>query len=177
MPSSTFGFVLMDQPAMITEAVARLRGTDGAFAIPLLTAALASEIRVLAVMPGGRVPVRLLEHTCPPTVIIASGDPGVGHITPTPESFPQARRLLGWAASTIIHATGGQEAHYRAVVEAAKLVRRVLLIETATAQEDAWTELVQAVGERRQHVGRRIPTVVISARLRGGAHPKRDDAR
>ncbi|HEY8612344.1 MAG TPA: hypothetical protein VIL69_13760 [Roseomonas sp.] len=166
------GVACLDQPGQISKLIAALDGTGHAFALPLYRAALAGELAMAALLPGGRVPTRLLDHTRPPTVIVVSGDPA----NPTeaaspPEAFPQARRLLAWSASVMLHATGGKEAHYRAVVAGAKAWRRVLLIETATSQEDAWLALVEAERERRLASGRVFPAVCISARPRGGVHP------
>ncbi|WP_426958396.1 hypothetical protein [Muricoccus radiodurans] len=164
-------FAAITRPDDLSALIQGLEGTPGAFVVPLYRAALAGDLRVLALLSGGRIPQRFLEHTEPPTVVQISGDPGGGHPTPPPEAFSQARRLLGWAASVMLHATGGRAEHYTAVVEAARLVRRVLLIETGTAQESAWLELIRAEGERRDAAGRRLPTLVLSARVVGGFHP------
>jgi hypothetical protein len=171
------GYLAITRPSDVSAIIAKLEGTEGAFLLPLYRAALAGETRVLTLLPGGRVPQRMLEHTAPNTVIVLSGDPGLGHDTPSPDAFPQARRLLAWAASTMIHAAGGQAGHYAAVVDAVRLVRRVLLIETATAQEDAWRDLARAEHERRERVGRALPTLVVSARPLGGVHPIQESGR
>jgi hypothetical protein len=164
------GYVALSRPADISALIAKLEGTDGAFLLPLYRAALAGDLRVVTLHAGGRIPGRLLEHTEPATVVVVGGDPDA-RATPAPEAFPQARRLLAWAASTILHATGGLAAHYAAAVEAARFTRRVLLIETGTAQEDAWLDLLKGEDERRKDSGRRLPALVISARPRGGFHP------
>ncbi|WP_426958334.1 hypothetical protein [Muricoccus radiodurans] len=164
-------FAAITSPRVISEVIARLRGGPGAFAVPLYAAALAGEIRLLIVMPGGRVPMRFLDHAQPPTVVALGGDPGAQEAASPPTDFPQVPRLIRWAASTLVHATGGQAAHYRMVVDTARLMRRVLLVETATAQEDAWTKLVRDEMRRREETGRRMPSLVISARPKGGVHP------
>ncbi|MFT8247252.1 hypothetical protein [Roseomonas sp. BN140053] len=169
--------LVLNQPAQLSAVIEKMRGGPIAFAVPLIAAALAGDLRVLVLSPGGRAPVRLLDHACPPTVVVLGGDPGPRVLTPGPEAFPQARRLLAWSAYTMLHASGGQEEHYSAVVEAARLVRRVLLVETATDQEDAWRELLQAETDRRGGAGRHLPSLIISARDRGGVHPVKEGSR
>lgn len=170
--ASPTGIFTLDQPAAISQMIAALQGTPQAASLPLFRAALAQELVVANLLPGGRVPTRLLDFCRPPTVIVVAGDPSnPAQAAQPPERFPQARRLLAWSAGCMVHGTGGKEAHYQTVVTAAKARRRFLLIETCTAQEIAWLDLVQAEGDRRRAAGRDFPAIVVSARPRGGVHP------
>ena len=162
---------VLNQPAQLSAVITRLQNTGHAFSLPLYRAALAGELGLVLVAPGGRVPARLLDHRRPPTVVVVCGDPEVAAPTPPPDAFPQARRLLAWTASAMLHATGGREEHYRGAVEAVRVIRRVLLIETATAQENAWLALLHQEVDRREVAGRTLPVLVLSARLQGGVHP------
>lgn len=154
------GFISISEPAVLSQIIASIEGTKHAFALPLYRAALAGELRAIRIVAGGRVPARLLDHECQATVITIAGDPGPATPTPTPAEFPQARRLLIWAGAVMLHAAGGAEAHYVALVQASRLLRRVLLIETAPDQQDPWMNLIE--DERRRCTGRQLPVVVIT---------------
>ncbi|MCK8786749.1 hypothetical protein M0638_20465 [Roseomonas sp. NAR14] len=171
------GCIEMGSPAMLSAVIRQIDGSPHAFAIPLYRAALAGDLKLALLAPGGRVPARVLDHTRPPTVIVVSGDPASGGPAPAPEAFPQARRLLAWSAAVMLHASGGAARDYEAVADAARLVRRVLLIETATAQEAAWYDLVRGEEERRNAAGRHLPALIISAKVRGGVHPVAEGTR
>jgi len=158
-------------PAALSEAVRRMEGTRGDFAVPLWRGSLSGDYRIAAALPGGCLPSKVLDTTRPPTVIILSGDPGFPTPTPPPEAFRKVGRYLAWAASIVIHATGGTRAHYAAIAAAAPRMRRVLLIETGTPQEDAWSALAQAEAERRKARGQHLPCLCWSATPRGGFHP------
>jgi hypothetical protein len=163
-------------PARISEVIRRMEGTRGDFAVPLWRGSLTGEYRIAAALPGGRLPAKVLDRTRPPTVIVLSGDPDFPAPTPPPTAFPKLGRYLEWAASIVIHATGGTRAHYAAVAAAVPIMRRVLLIETATVQEDAWIALVQAEAQRRERRGQRLPCLCWSATPRGGVHPVMEGA-
>ncbi|MDI3307831.1 MAG: hypothetical protein QJR07_12085 [Acetobacteraceae bacterium] len=109
------------------------------------------------------MPGRLLDTARdrrPFAVILADdGDNPTG-----PDGFPQARRLMRWAASIFIHATGGQPIHYAAAAQATVLMRRFLLIETDTAHEAEWCALRRAVAPR-------TPCVVLTVPPGAAPHP------
>ncbi|MBP0446706.1 hypothetical protein J8J14_18170 [Roseomonas sp. SSH11] len=151
--------------------IRRMEGTGGDFAVPLWRGSLAGEYRIAAALPGGRLPAKVLDPKRPPTVIILSGDPDFPAPTPPPTAFSRLPRLLSWAASIVIHATGGARGHYAAIAAAVPIMRRVLLIETGTVMEDAWIGLVRAEAERRAKGGQRLPCLCWSATPRGGVHP------
>ncbi|MCR0980630.1 hypothetical protein [Roseomonas populi] len=172
LPTTLPPLAFMDlAPAQISEAIRRMEGTPGDFAVPLWRGSLAGEYRIAVSLPGGRLPARVLDRQRPPTCIILSADPDFPAPTPPPTAFPKLSRYLDWAASVIVHATGGTREHYTTVAAATVIMRRILLIETATVQEDAWMALVQAEAERREKRGQRLPRLCWSATPRGGVHP------
>ena len=162
-------------PAQLSQAIRLMEGTRGDFAVPLWRGSLTGEYRVAAALPGGRLPTKVLDPRRPPTVIILSGDPDFPAPTPHPTAFPRLPRFLAWAASIVIHATGGTRGHYAAVAAAVPIMRRVLLIETGTTMEDHWMALVQAEVERRERRGQKLPCLCWSATPRGGFHPVQED--
>jgi hypothetical protein len=61
-----------------------------------------------------------------------------------PAHWPAAEKAVQWAKSIIVHAAGSEPEHYLGAIEAAKITRRVLLIECCSATKDAWLKLVGA---------------------------------
>lgn len=164
-------------PAALSEVVRRMERTRGDFAVPLWRGSLAGGYRIAAAMPSGVLPAKVLDATRPPTIIILSGDSDFPAPTPPPGAFWKVRRYLAWAASVVVHATGGKREHYAAVAAAVPIMRRVLLIETGTTQEDAWMALVQAEAAQRKVHGQALPCLCWSATPRGGVHPVQENAR
>jgi hypothetical protein len=72
----------------------------------------------------------------------------------------------------MIHAAAGQAHHYAAAAIAARMARRVLLIETRTANELAWEKLATDENTRREKLGAR-PLAVLLIRVPANmpAHP------
>jgi hypothetical protein len=75
--------------------------------------------------------------------------------------FPDADRLMKWARRVMIHAMGGEAAHYQLAVDAARNHGRVLLIETRTAHEVAWEEMARREIVRREKQGAQPLRVLI----------------
>ena len=149
--------------AHMAEMVMRLQQAGAAHHVPMIRAAMAGTLRFAVIFPGSALPLRLLDmarERRPLAVILADdGDKPTG-----PDGFPQARRLLRWATSIFIHATGGQPIHYAVAAQATVLVRRVLLIETGIAHQDAWCDLRRAVAPR-------TPGVVLTVPPGAAPHP------
>ncbi|MBX6747469.1 MAG: hypothetical protein IRY87_36020 [Acetobacteraceae bacterium] len=142
--------------AQMAEVAVRLEQAGAGHHVPLIRAAMAGALRFAVISPGSALPLRLLDmarDSRPLAVILADdGDKPTG-----PDGFPQARRLLRWAASIFIHATGGQPIHYAAAAQVTMLVRRFLLIETNTAHEAEWCDLRRAVAPRTPGVVLTVP--------------------
>lgn len=79
-----------------------------------------------------------------------------------PARWPIAERAIGWAASVLVHAAGAEIAHYETAVVVAQIVGRVVIIETGTANAQAWTQLAQKAPNK--------PTITLIV-PRSGAHP------
>jgi hypothetical protein len=79
-----------------------------------------------------------------------------------PTRWKVAGRAIRWSRFVLVHAAGAKPEHYQSAVEAAQIVKRVLVIEASFATLHDWTMLV-----------RRAPhgpaTMVI--RPDNGAHP------
>lgn len=112
----------------------------GAPQVPLIRAALEEGLNVAMVQPRGRVPLRFLDPVRHPgpLVVVLGGD---GPVAAGPDAFPQALRLLRWARAIMVHGAGGDPRHYTLVVQAARVVRRVLVVECTSADMPAWMAL------------------------------------
>lgn len=124
----------------------------GGFAVrnELYRAALAGDLAaVLEVAPRGRVSRDML-WTNAPTVAVINDD---GGLSCGPQDFPDAARLFAWARRVMIHAAGGEAVHYAWTVEAARIFRRVVMVETTTLAEPAWMALAERERDRREAEG------------------------
>ncbi|BDG74082.1 hypothetical protein [Roseomonas fluvialis] len=145
----------------------------------LYRAHLAGDVGALIeVLPRGRVPRQAL-WSAVTTIAVIGDDAG---LSSGPGDFPDAGRLLTWAQRVMIHAAGGTTCHYDWAVAAARIHRRVLLVETNTAAEPAWMHLAERERDRREAEGRepfallliqvpadKPPHPAIMARAEGGA--------
>ena len=131
----------------IAEAIARIdiiRG-ESLYAIPLLRAA-ASGIAVLAMVgPGEVLPLHLLSAhgQKKPLIVLLMGDYGSAQVGP--RSFPQARRLLRWSRTTMLHGAAGEPESYAAIVATAPEARRVLIVNTSGPSLPAWIGLAERI--------------------------------
>jgi hypothetical protein len=132
----------MDIPILKTRAemaalAVRLEQAGTGWYAPLIRKAMADQLRLLILPPGGQMQLSLLDmrrHPLPLVVILAGNDTdpaGPGH-------FPQAHRLMRWARALIVHGTEGHPFHYEFAAEAARTHGRVLMVETATAYLGDW---------------------------------------
>lgn len=135
-------------PAQFAEIIARLTQAGEAHHLPLYRAAMRDELRFAFVQPRGqRLPLRLLDMTRDrrPFVVILADD---GMNPAGPDGYPQARRLLQWAAYIVVHACGGEAWQYQAIAEAARACGRVVVVETDTAHQAAWLALKERMAPR-----------------------------
>ena len=142
--------------AQMAKAVVRLQQAGACYHIPLVRAAGAGALRFAIVAPGGRLRLDLLDmqrDRRPLAVIL--GDDG---LAPTgPDGFPQARRLMRWAASIVIHAAAGQPEQYAAVAVATTICRRLVLVECSTAHQADWMALRQNVAPGKPGLLIKVP--------------------
>ncbi len=55
-----------------------------------------------------------------------------------PDTWPCARRAIGWARFVLIHGAVGRPEHYERAIEIAERFGRLLLIECSSANIEAW---------------------------------------
>lgn len=138
-----------------------LRQAEASHAVPLVQAAMRGELRVAWVYPDHRVPTNLLAAGGPPMAVVLCDDGDASH---GPARFAQARKLVRWTRSILLHAAGGRPEHYAAAAEAAVLRGRLLVIECASGEREAeWLALIKAVAPRTPRLHLTPPP--------GGAHP------
>jgi hypothetical protein len=147
--------------AQMAEMIARLEQAGDTWHTPLIRAALRGEIAFTILSPGSRLPLRLLDpmRHPGPLVVVLGGD---GIEAGGPGHFEQAARLIRWARFILLHGSGGDPTHYEIAVEAARHVRRVVIVETTADYLKDWVDF------RFVHA-RTTPTLVVEAR--DGLHP------
>jgi hypothetical protein len=147
----------INNPRAISGLMAAQAMAGYGFRNPIYRAALAGDAALVELMPGTRIPREVLWRDAP-TIIVANDDAGRSNGA---GDFPDADRLMKWARRVMIHAMGGEAAHYQLAVDAARNHGRVLLIETRTAHEVAWEEMARQEIERREKQGAQPLRVLI----------------
>ena len=155
-----FPFKTREQMA---DLAVRLTQAGAHHQVPLIRAAMAGKLRFAFILPGTRLPLRLLDAATDPRpfAVILAGD---GPNSAGPQDFPQARRLLRWAGGIILHATGGLPEHYALAAGATMVLRRLVLVETCTARESEWCDLAVSLAAY-------TPTLRITVRPSAPPHP------
>lgn len=141
-------------PAGISRAAIAMRKAGDTWHGPLFRAAMVGELNVGIVIPGERTPDRFLNEAEKPVVIVLGGD---GKRGAGPDEFRNLWRPMKWARAILLHGAGGEERHYDKAVTAARIVRRVLVVETDSAHLPAWVEA-------RIRLAPGTPTLIISTR-------------
>ena len=147
----------INNPRAISGLMAAQAMAGYGFRNPIYRAALAGDAALVELMPGTRIPREVLWRDAP-TIIVANDDAGRSNGA---GDFPDADRLMKWARRVMIHAMGGEAAHYQLAVDAARNHGRVLLIETRTAHEVAWEEMARREIVRREKQGAQPLRVLI----------------
>lgn len=87
------------------------------FRVPLFRAIRDFRLALLEVRRGQPWPKRALRQLADrPTVVILADD---DYASTGPAAFPAARKAAAWARWAMVHAAGGEEAHYTLAVGAA----------------------------------------------------------
>ncbi|MCX7371246.1 MAG: hypothetical protein NTW56_02200 [Alphaproteobacteria bacterium] len=148
----------------IAAQIVRLEAAGFTHAMPLLRAAAAGALHLVALPPGARVPLRLLDATRQrkALVVLLGGDHGL--IQHGPEAWPQSRRLLAWSRWTLLHGAGGEARHYALAAQATCLFGRALIAECSSHHLPAWRAL-------REEVAPRTPGMIVECRP-GDCHPR-----
>jgi len=129
--------------------------------LPLYRAAADGLLAMLHITdPTAAFPHHLANRTGRPVVLLIGADPDVGK-PPPPHEWRCATEAAGWARAAMIHAAGGEPAHYREAVCATLAVGRFVLIETSSADSAAWLSIFRPLV--RGGIRLIYPT--------GGAHP------
>lgn len=116
--------------ARVIELVARV----APWRLPLYSAAMAGQIRLVEMMTDSPLP-KALERPGKPIVVLIGDDAE----TPLgPAGWRCTRRLRRSARCAIVHATGGERKHYSTAVVAAGMAGYLALIETNSEHADAW---------------------------------------
>lgn len=147
----------INNPRAISELMAAQAMAGYGFRNPIYRAALAGDAALVELMPGARIPREVLWRDAP-TIIVANDDAGRSNGA---GDFPDADRLMKWARRVMIHAMGGEAAHYQLAADAARNHGRVLLVETRTAHEVAWEEMARQEIARREKQGAQPLRVLI----------------
>ena len=128
------------------------------FKLPLVQALARGSVGIYDVPRGALCPADISEDRGKP-IIACFGDDD--YQATGPAGFPAAKRFSYWAKAAIVHATGGEAAHYQHVVDAALFCGRLLFIETDFVHAAAWQHFL---GD-----GKRIPILMILPP--NGVHP------
>ena len=80
-----------------------------------------------------------------PAVVVIGDD---GDEPQGPSGWPLAVRAVRWAAAIMLHGAAAEVEQYETVVAAARIVQRVLVIETCSALLSDWATLVRAAPHR-----------------------------
>jgi hypothetical protein len=157
-----------NNPRAISEIMAAQAMAGYGFRNPIYRAALAGDAVLVELMPGARIPREVLWRDAP-TIIVANDDAGRSNGA---GDFPDAERLMKWAQRVMIHAMGGEAAHYQLAADAARNHGRVLLIETRTAHEVAWEEMArQEIVRRAKQGAQPLPVLILRVPDHLPAHP------
>ena len=150
------------RPEDFDRLIAELVAAGAGHSAELLRIARTGKIAVVNVQPTVAAPMKTLRHMAIPTIVIVGDDPR-DDASQGPAGWLPFRRLLQWGSYAVLHAAAGEVAHYRAIAELTVLHRRLILIETTTADLDAWAQ--------RLHHARPRPMPFMLIAPIGASHP------
>jgi hypothetical protein len=75
-----------------------------------------------------------------PLVMLIADDPSPSGFSIGPDGWKCRHAAKRWARATVIHGTGADLDHYRAISDAAATLFRILVIETDSKHVDAWAD-------------------------------------
>ena len=107
----------------------------GPWAMPVVEALKSGIIAIQFLHRADRAPLGDMRRSALPLLSWIGDDDD----TPTgPDGWRSALPAIRWARSAILHAAGGESAHYASAVMGALATGRLLLVETSTAHVQAW---------------------------------------
>lgn len=129
----------------LAAAIARAEQAGEGHIVPAIRAQAAGLINLGLAYRGWPFSMRPLKVGRRPILVILGDDDA----SPTgPAGWHDAERLVRWARFIALHAAGAEPQHYAAAVLATQTHRRLLLIETSTAQLEAWQDFIGRVQPR-----------------------------
>lgn len=134
-------------PEVMADIIRRAELAGATWGIPLFRAVSMGIVRMAMIPRGERLSLSVLDMAKypQPLVVVVNGD---GLDASGPEGFPQARRLIQWAAYTVLHGAAGKPEHYAVAVEAALHYRRLLFVECRGDHLQAWVDLKQRLAPK-----------------------------
>ena len=159
----------IDDYAGISRAIDLFQRCENGHRIPLLRGLRDGRIGHIEVSRKGSAKTLksfLAAVKLPAVVLIGDDDD-----EPTgPDGWHVAPRLLSWARLLVLHGTGGEAAHYQAVVDQAPKFGRALIVECTSAHLPLWI----AAAARHTRPGVRV---VIHRPAIGAVHPDQAHAK
>ncbi len=143
----------------MAEIITRHEAAGMAFRNELFRPAAAGLLAVVTAMDGAPISTRILKRSTRPLVVVI-GDDHEGAAGPA--GWPQAARLLRWAHSAVLHASGGRAEEYALIAATAVACGRMLLVECELRHLPAWSALA----------ARELPRLnLLKIVPEGGQHP------
>lgn len=127
------------QPAQV-QRLAEVAAQCGPWSMPVVEALRAGFIAVVFVTRRQRVDLASMRRS-PLPLLCWIGDDDEEAST-GPDGWLSTPVVTRWAKSAIVHASGGESAHYAEAVRATLVTKRHLLVETSTAHASAWLRLL-----------------------------------
>ena len=136
-------FFRVNSRADLIDAIALHEQVGAQHRIPLLRALLNGRIAFYECQrsTSARTVKRFFGMATKPAVMLLADD---DYASTGPDGFAVTDRTLQWARLVVIHGTGGTPEQYSEVVEAAGLMRRLVLVETSSAHAAEWVARTKA---------------------------------
>ena len=125
--------------------IAQISQAGYAFKVPLYQAAQAGVISLCEVTRDGIPPLKRLDRTGRPVVILIGDD---DYASTGPGGWAATRRLMHWARAALVHGSGGTAEDYCGAVAMAIQWNKMLLVETSSEHLMAWAGVVQRAPRR-----------------------------
>jgi hypothetical protein len=122
----------------MAEIITRHEAAGAGFRNELFRPAAAGLLAVVTTMDGTPVPARILKRSARPLVVVVGDD---HEAAAGPAGWPQAARLLRWAHSAVLHASGGRAEEYALIAATTVACGRMLLVECELRHLSAWSAL------------------------------------
>ncbi len=132
-------------PEQFAAVIAHLAQCGYGFKVPLYRAAQAGMISLCEITRDGMPPLKRLERTRRPVVILVGDD---DYQSTGPDGWIATRPLMHWARAALVHGTGGTMEDYVGAVAMAIQWDKMLLVETSSDYLMPWAGVVQNAPHR-----------------------------